>query len=79
VDDDTLQRKMAELTFEAAKEMARRLGPVRARVFWGYAEALARGEITTDEFGELLDRLRSSHSCLSPFVLSLVEGCLVCL
>jgi hypothetical protein len=50
---------MAEELYAAAQDLARKLGPARAKLFWGYAEAVARGEISTDEFGELLDRLRS--------------------
>jgi hypothetical protein len=57
-DDVALQREMAEAVYEASKELAFRLGPAKAKVFWAYAEAVARGEITTAEFGELLERLR---------------------
>jgi hypothetical protein len=60
MDDVDLQKRMAELTYAAAQELARRLGPSRARLFWGYAEALARGEIDIEQFGELLQRLRGN-------------------
>jgi hypothetical protein len=37
---------MAEELYAAAQDLARKLGPARAKLFWGYAEAVARGEIS---------------------------------
>jgi hypothetical protein len=55
-----LRREMAELLYEAAKDLASKLGPSKSKLFWGYCEAVARGEISTEEFGGLLERLRGN-------------------
>jgi hypothetical protein len=60
MDDDELHRRMAKLTYAAAQDLARKLGPAKSRVFWGYVEALVGGEIDTEQFGELLLRLRGN-------------------
>jgi hypothetical protein len=62
MDDVDLRQKMAEFIFDVAEEWACRLDPERAGLLWEAVESVARGEIDIDEFGELLDRLRSSHS-----------------
>jgi hypothetical protein len=62
MDDDELRRRMAEELYAAAQDLARKLGPARAKLFWGYVEALVGGEIDTEQFGELLQRLRGSDN-----------------
>jgi hypothetical protein len=66
MDDAELRSRMAELTYAAAEDLARKLGPARATVLWEYAEAVVRGEIDTEEFGELLERLQwVSHQSIN--------------
>jgi hypothetical protein len=62
MDDAALREWMAELVFEAAEKVAARLGPARSELFWEHVEAVAKGEIDTEEFGTLLDRLQGCSS-----------------
>jgi hypothetical protein len=65
MDDGELRNRLAEVTFAAAEDLAIQLGPSKAGELWRAVEAVARGEIGVDDFGELLEQLQGRSQSIN--------------